>query len=548
MSVSPPSSPTDEIAPSRAWPAALTRARRLWDTRVVALCESPLLAFGALFLAGVVLLGMAFLLRGTWYGDPDIYLPYARNFAHGDFFSYNPHEFSSGSTSPLWPVLLAGSYLIGAGAGGAKVVALIVTLVAFALVVEAARRTSGSLVTAALASFFVLPTLGFFGAELYESPLVVALVALTIVLGDRLLRAGTPGWRDLAPLVAVWAALPLARPDSAMLVALEALALWWMWPFGGGRGTRRLLAGAVVAAIPALAYFGYSQATLGTFSTSSQGRAFALQEFSNRLGPLYVTDDLPRYLLSSPVFYAVLPAVIGLVLLARGPRQRRWLALYGGGALVGYALLLTFVSPGGFDTPRYLLPAAPFIIAGCARALEAVRPSALWPVAAALALILIAWPAVHSSVSRAREVKRYGYTFDQVMERAAADAVNSRARPGDSVLAYEVQVRYFVRDDVSVLSLDGITDGKVADYHEDVTGFLRRYRPRFWIASDATGTSARPYLRRSVLNQVVSRFKSDPQLTSYTAGGMVFNLVARRSDGVPYLFGGWTRVFEIHYP
>ena len=47
----------------------------------------------------------------TFWGDPTIYLVYSKNIAKGDFFSFNPQTFSSGSTSPLWALILSISFL-----------------------------------------------------------------------------------------------------------------------------------------------------------------------------------------------------------------------------------------------------------------------------------------------------------------------------------------------------------------------------------------------------------------------------------------------------
>ena len=70
------------LAPNRGWIA--------WTAAVAAA------ALGA-----AVVTVAAYRLFHTFFGDPTIYLIYARNAAHGDVFSFNPGHFSSGSTSPL---------------------------------------------------------------------------------------------------------------------------------------------------------------------------------------------------------------------------------------------------------------------------------------------------------------------------------------------------------------------------------------------------------------------------------------------------------------
>ena len=525
------------------------RARAALDS----LAAGPWLAAAALFLAGAVVIGIGVLLLETFLGDPGIYLPYARNAAGGDPFSFNPQEFSSGSTSPLWPLLLAPAYGTGAGATGAKVISLLVSLGALTLTVVAAYRASAHLLVAAIASFLAVPLIGQFGAVMYETPLTTGLVALSVVVGDRVARdrareAGPPSAKDLAPLAAVWAMLPLARPEAAGLVALHVLALGITGPFRDRRVLGRLIAAAALAALPALAYYGYSELTLGTPSTSSQGRSFAWREFSGRLGPFYLSLDAVKYVLSPPFVFGFLFGTVGLAFMARG-RRLRWLGLYGLGGIAMYLVLLTFVSPAGYDTRRYFVPVVPLIAVGLAWGLAHIGHGRRRLPALGLALALVVAPAVLTAATETRTLRQRDYSLDQIMEREAARNVNRLARPGDTALAYEVQVRYFIRPDVQVLSLDGVTDGKVHPYQAsaDMAAFLRRYKPRFWIASDATGASARPYLRRSILETVIRRFKAEPELREIRVAGIGFRLAAVRQSPMPAIFGGWTRVFELTY-
>jgi hypothetical protein len=83
------------------------------------------------------------------------------------------------------------------------------------------------------------------------------------------------------------------------------------------------------------------------------------------------------------------------------------------------------------------------------------------------------------------------------------NTVNSFAEKNCTILAYEVQDRYYLRDDLDLLSLDGIVDGKIIPYYQDVTGFLLRYQPDYWLANDAV--NYRPYLFKSILRDVMGR-------------------------------------------
>src|SRR5438094_5707451 len=121
----PPSTAPSEIVLRRAhsMPVAPTR----WGTTL----------FGALdalpAAAAIVAVGVAgVFMFETFFGDANIYLPFAQNASHGDFFSFNPHSFSSGATSPLWTLVLAIPFVLGIGVGGAKLFALLMTIAAVA--------------------------------------------------------------------------------------------------------------------------------------------------------------------------------------------------------------------------------------------------------------------------------------------------------------------------------------------------------------------------------------------------------------------------------
>jgi hypothetical protein len=510
------------------------------------------LSAGVLALGLVVIAGTAVTLRSTFVGDAAIYLPYARNIADGNLFQFNPGgEFSSGSTSPLWAALLALPYLLGGGIAGAKTFAALGAAGAFLVTVGAVARLTGARVAAAFAGFFVIATTAVLAVSLYESALVVALSALALLGGDAVLQRwrveGTPRPRDLMALGAVWAALPLARPDAALLVALQFGVLWAAAPDRRVRAALPLIAAATVAAVPAALYFGYSLLELGVLSTSSDGRAFALREATQtRIGPFFLSPDAARFLWGEPAVYAVVPALVGLWLFARDA-GRRWLAVYGFGALAGYFALLTFVAPGNVDTPRYFAPVAPVIVLGLARALREPRDPRLWALGLILAAVFVVRPGVNELLVRSTEISRWGLTEEEVLERDVIEQINRLARPGDVVLSYEVQSRYHLRDDVRILSLDGIIDAKVGPYRAsgDMVGFLYAYRPRFWIADE--NVFFRPFLRRGVLNRVYRELQADPQQRVATAAGITFTVLSRRARPLNEHFGGWTMLVELSY-
>ncbi|HEX8067715.1 MAG TPA: hypothetical protein VF520_14440 [Thermoleophilaceae bacterium] len=507
----------------------------------------------ALALAAVLAaLYVAYALRDDHVGDATIYLSYARNAADGHPFQFNVGEFSSGSTSPLWSLVLALPYLLGGGIGGAKVVAAVFAAVAVLATLYAAREVSRSWAAAAVATLFVPGAMTFYPASLYESGLVVALGALAVALGARTMRAwgerGALTAGAAAPLAAVWAALPLARPDAAVLVAAQAVAMLAFAPVERRRAAVALLATLAVAAIPAAAYFGYSTIELGTPSTSSDARAYALQEFARDfVGPLYRNAEAVREVLGSPWIFAFLPGLAGLGLMARRA-ETRWLALHGALSIGAYLFMLSFVAPGFHDTARYLLPLVPVIVCSAAYLLARVPGPAARAGAMAVAALAIGLASADRLNDDLDLLASFGIDEHEVFSREPTSRVNALAAPGDVLLSYEVQLRYFLRDDVRVLSEDGIVDGKVADFQPsgDMTGFLLRHRPRWWIADENVRT--RPYMRGSVLDRALLAFRSDRSTPSRTLDGVRFDLVARRSTPLQPGFGGWQMLFRLAYP
>lgn len=101
----------------------LIRARNRLETEKIVAGFSLVFLVSSLILAGILMID-------TYYGDPTIYLVYSRNIANGDLFSFNPGKFSSGSTSPLWALILSVGFLTTNGVLAAKLISAASTLTA----------------------------------------------------------------------------------------------------------------------------------------------------------------------------------------------------------------------------------------------------------------------------------------------------------------------------------------------------------------------------------------------------------------------------------
>lgn len=481
------------------------------------------------------------LLWDTFLGDPSIYLPFARNLAHGQFFRFNPHgEFSTGIASPVWTVLLAVPFTLGLGVMSVKVLALVATVAALVVAAAAARRVSGSVVASAIAVLFVVTHLAYWGDTAYDSGVAVILSAATVLAGRRLQRTRPLAARDVWPLAIVWGLLPLGRADLAVLIPLQALALW----LGGVVRTRAelktVLGPVLLALLPALAYYAAAFVDTGSYSVSSATRTYDQKLGAKELGPLLYSSEALAFLRS--ISYAIVAALAGSALLAR-ERTTRWVGVYCASGIVVYALVIVFF-PVTFYEERYWLPATPLAAVGIASALVALsplrRPAAALAFAAVLVLSLVA---VKGPFATAGDQRDRRYSFDEITEKRAAQKINAIAPKGATVLGYEVQDRWQLRDDLRLLALNGITDGHVFGYRDrgDMRGFLRAYRPRYWLANDPVKTL--PYLRDSLLGDAYTRLQKGE--TDFVIDQVGFRLVDKRDTPVPAGFAGWRYLVQI---
>jgi len=133
--------------------------------------------------AFVVISGL--LLINSFHGDPSIYFIYARNIANLDFFSYNPGEFSSGSTSPLWAIILSPSFLLPNSILIIKIFCLILTIFAFFIAYRAAINITGSKLGSTFGLIFLIYYALIPCLLCYETPLTIILLSILLVINKK---------------------------------------------------------------------------------------------------------------------------------------------------------------------------------------------------------------------------------------------------------------------------------------------------------------------------------------------------------------------------
>jgi hypothetical protein len=181
--------------------------------------------------------------------DSWIHLHFARNLAEGAGFAYNPGVPVSGSTAPLWTLLLgAGALVAGPTLGLAKALGIIATIGAGLLTRRAAAAwgASGPLALWAGVALVVTGALTWGALSGMEVSLAAALVAGALLAHVR-------GTTLLSVILASLATL--ARPEASLLLP----ALFFARPVSG----RRLLIFVVVPAIALAPFVAFCLATVG---------------------------------------------------------------------------------------------------------------------------------------------------------------------------------------------------------------------------------------------------------------------------------------------
>src|SRR3954447_22799990 len=193
--------------------------------------------------------GLGFTLDDSW-----IHLQFARNLAHGAGLSYNPGEFVTGSTAPLWTALLAVLFLLpGSVLLWAQLLGAVLHLAGIDATWRLSRELGLSPALSALASALTLATSWLVWSALsgMEIPLFILLSLWGMILHLRERNdLGRPDRTTFS--VGVLAVAALARPEVLLLLALAFLDRFLVFGPEESRwrppSLRTLLLGAAFAA------------------------------------------------------------------------------------------------------------------------------------------------------------------------------------------------------------------------------------------------------------------------------------------------------------
>lgn len=456
-------------------------------------------------------------------GDAQVHLAIAEAFAAGRPFQFNPGgEIVVASTSPFWTMLLALYFrLVGPWTPVLLALTAVIFWLAAGYMLYRAARDLWGLRGVALGAVVLLwlghttlvaNALG--GLENVAAALQMLLLYYTLAArppaaSRAIRRSGTIG------LLLGWALL--TRPDSGLFaLLLVVLALPLLWASGDDRrvGVRGLFLIALVALAVVLPWFAYQYALTGSILTDSS----MARLYNGRMGALPLITGLlylhPKALVSLAT--AFLPLAAGFLLTA-GHLARRFgrphasrLALYrelfppiaAVLLVVAGVLFYTFVV-GAEAFGRYFLPLFPFyflagvhgltllshrlVAAGRRRlavtllvlaglflvttgALDAYRRLGPGRYAPQRALDVIYGPANRRYYAAnvpflvAAPARRAALTDGFLLDLGAPPA------GGVAIAVTEVQLRYFLDERVTVLSLDGRTSAGILNYVDPASG------------------------------------------------------------------------------
>lgn len=486
-----------------------------------------------------------YLLFSTFWGDSTIYLIYAKNIASTDFFSFNPGEFSSGATSPLWAIILSIGFILGNGIVFSKIIGIIFSILGLIITFKASVVITKSKIGSAIATGFLFNFLILAGLYFYESSLIVCLISILILLTFYIIQ--NQNNRLLWILGAIWSLIPLVRPEAMIIVFLNMIILYFKHR-KNREFSLKIIFIFLLSLLPSIIYFGYSYFKLGLFSSSTYCRIFMSKFTANALPYLYIWP-ITLIFTELTVLMGLFIGTFGLLKSTKN-KDCRWLIFFSLSAIVSFVLIFTVYSPPMhiIDAKRYILPIIPFIVIfisiGISKIMNTYKFSFSIILIALVALTLVASPCL-GYITSSIELKNRELSFDTTTEKNLIESINSFAEPNATILTFEVQDRFYLRSDLKILSMDGITDGKIAPYlqNQDISGFLWKYKPKYWIVNNATHL---PFFSNTILGEIVAK-TGDKEGSEITIDGITFKNIKTRKDSINPEFWGYTQIYELNY-
>lgn len=415
----------------------------------------------------VVAVGVAAGAAATWFAwggrdfcldDAWIHLVYARSLRAGDGFSYNPGDWETGSSSPLWVALLALFPVADAPLAIAKSLGVALhagtAMLAYSLAVVLARRLQRPTASARAAGL-----VAGLGVALQPTLLQASGSGMEVSLASAaLLACARIAWAERVP---VWSALVVgacavwARPEALFFLSVLCVGAWRLAP--RGRLALFVFGGALAALV---AWVGYCLSVSGHPWPNTR---YVKAKGGDVEGLVYV---LAQVLPWQPWLVGLGGAALAGVATLRAARARQWAVLTLIGAwlvtLVAIALGRRLDAQVFFYLSRYfdVVAAVPIVVVGvgfsCTR--RALGVGALAPVALVSAL----------QIAQLHDRARAQEDDIRVLHTEPARFMASTL-PAHAVVIVEGAgaARFFTRRTVTLVDMLGLNDRALAHAKDD---------------------------------------------------------------------------------
>jgi len=405
---------------------------------------------------------------GVPLDDAWIHFQFARNLARGDGFSFNPGEPTSGSTAPLWTLLLATVYLLGGDFPAAgQLLSGVCFLAALAATYALGKRLTGDRRAGWLAGAVVAVNgrMVWAGLSGLETCLFAALslLAITSHLSDR------ADHRYRLRTAALFGLAALSRPEGYLLFAL-ALADFALHIAYHASHTRHRVSrftshvsrftSHVSRLLPPLAIFTATVLPYLIFSLHTSGHLLPNTFHAKAVVSLRPDLDFlslaARYLiLDNPLLLPFYVLGVG-VLFRRAPLLSLWSA--------GLPLVYAFLHAVPYQHGRYLMPLIPVnAVLGVVGLLEARRwiPTPALPLRGRSALIGL-FVVVGTAYRLPTMASLYAWNVDNINEmHVALGHWAAENAPPDAILALNDIGAITYISERSVVDLAGLVTPEV---------------------------------------------------------------------------------------
>lgn len=294
---------------------------------------------------------------GVPLDDAWIHFQFARNLARGDGLSFNPGEPTSGSTAPLWTLLLAAAYGLG---GGFPIAGQVLSAVSYLGMLAATFALGKRLTSSRWAAWVAAMVVALNGRMVWAglSALEICLFAALSILAITSHLDDPSQRRYQLRTAALFGLAALCRPEGYLLFVLSVgsfgLRAIRSAQHQNPRGVLRIVSGVLPATIlfcalilPYLLFSWYTSGRLLPNTYHAKATAGFLPDRGFRdflsVGAAYLILDNPLLL---PFF------LFGLILLIRhAPLVTLWAA--------GLPLAYAFIRASLYQHGRYLMPLIP---------------------------------------------------------------------------------------------------------------------------------------------------------------------------------------------